>query len=116
MPFLLRPASIWFLLNAIGMAAYLFFASTLWVRPGEEGTPGGPGDAFYWLVYLAPVQAVFFILDAIALFIVVCRAIGGRKGTLILWLGVALLWTAVLAFDQYKSFRRIDGAPTVVPP
>ena len=109
MRFLLRPASAWTLCNGAGMTGYLSLASTLWVRPGEEGVPGRPGDKFYWLVCLAPVLALFFALDAAALFFVV-RQIKqtGRKGALVLWLGVVLLWVGTAALDQHKAFRHVE--------
>ena len=82
---LFRPASCWVLCNFLGMAGYLFLASTLWVRPSEEGVPGGPGDGFYWLVCLAPVPVLFFGLHVEALFFVVRQVKRtGRKGTLAL--------------------------------
>ena len=89
MRFLLRPASCWVLFNFLGMAGYLFLASTLRVQPGEEGVPGGPGDGFYWLVCLAPALALFFGLHVTALFFVVRQVKRtGHKETLALWLGI----------------------------
>ncbi len=115
MRFLLRRASWWVLFNFAGMAGYLFLASMLWVRPGEEGVPGGPGDGFYRLVCLVPVLVLFFALNVAALFFVVYQIKRtGRKRALALWLGVALLWMGTAALDQHKSFRTMDS-PSALP-
>ena len=49
-----RRSTLWVILNILGMALYIHLGMALWVRPGEEGTPGGPGDAFYWILTLVP--------------------------------------------------------------
>ena len=96
--------------NVAGMAAYLKLASALWVLPGEEGTPGGPGDAFYWLRYLVPLLVAFLILNSVALFLIVRRPqTAGRKVALNLWRVVAVLWLGTLAFDHHRSFRAVDA-------
>ena len=107
---LLRRSSLWVFVNVAGMAAYLKLASALWVLPGEEGTPGGPGDAFYWLLYLAPLLIAFLILNSVALFLIVRRPQTSRRRiALNLWRIVAALWLGTVAFDHHKSFRTIDA-------
>ncbi len=109
-----RRSSLWVALNVVGMAAYLKLASALWVLPGEEGTPGGPGDAFYWLFLLVPVLAVFLLFNLVALFFVVRRSrASGSTVPLTVWLTVAALWVATVAFDYHKSFRVIDAQYSV---
>ena len=107
---LLRRSFLWVFVNVAGMATYLKLASALWVAPGEEGTPGGPGDAFYWLLYLVPLLIAFLILNSVALFFMVRRPqTTGKKPALNLWRIVAALWLATIAFDHHKSFRAIDA-------
>jgi hypothetical protein len=92
------------------MAAYLKLASALWVLPGEEGTPGGPGDAFYWLFLLVPVLVAFAAFNSVALFFVVRRVqTSSGKAALFIWFAVAGLWVATVAIDRHKSFRAIDA-------
>ncbi len=102
--------TLWLALNLLGMAVYLKLASALWVRPGEEGTPGGPGDAFYWLLILVPVLAIFAVLNSIVLSVIVRRPRAlGRGVALALWLAVAVLWIGAVAMDQLHSVRHIDA-------
>jgi len=107
---LLHRSSLWVFVNVAGIATYLKLASALWVFPGEEGTPGGPGDAFYWLFYIVPLLIAFLILNSVALFFIVRRPQAtGKKLALNLWRIVAVLWLATVAFDHHKSFRAIDS-------
>jgi uncharacterized membrane protein YhaH (DUF805 family) len=102
-------AKLWVLLNLAGVVAYLWLASTLWVQPGEEGEPGGPGDAFYWLFVLVPILGGSLAVNMIALAVIVRRlANRGNKSGLFVWLAVAFLWLAVVAYDHHKSVRVID--------
>lgn len=101
----------WIAINIVGMAAYLWAASALWVRPGEEGTPGGPGDAFYWLFILVPIMVCFAVINLAALISVLREAFRNRRFWPILaWLIVMALWSALLVFDRFKSLRVIDPA------
>jgi len=107
---LMRRSILWVFVNVAGMVAYLKLASALWVFAGEEGTPGGPGDAFYWLLYLVPLLAAFLIFNSAALLVIVRRPeTSGRKVALNVWRVVAALWLAAVAFDHHKSFRAIDA-------
>jgi len=110
---ILRRLSLWWALaNVAGMIAYLKLASTLWVRPGEEGTPGGPGDAFYWALLLVPFLAAFFILNSVVLFVIKRRARTRKKRTKVslrIWLAIAALWLGTVAYDHHMSYRVIDA-------
>lgn len=101
----------WTAINFVGMAAYLWAASILWVRPGEEGTPGGPGDAFYWLFVLVPILIGFAVINLVALASVLREALRShRLWPFVPWVIMIALWSALLAFEHYKSFRVIDPA------
>lgn len=107
----LRLRTVWLVLNAVGIAAYLAFASKLWVVSGEEGMPGGPGDAFYWLLFLAPVLGLFLIFNTVALVAIVRRRSATQlRLALFVWLVVVGLWAGTLAVDHYRSVRFIDAA------
>ena len=108
---ILRRRSFWWALaNIAGVLAYLKLASALWVLPGEEGTPGGPGDAFYWLFLLVPVLAAFFLFNSAVLFVIARRIRAERtKSSLAVWFAVAGLWVSAVAYDHHKSYRVIDA-------
>jgi uncharacterized membrane protein YhdT len=104
-----RLAYIWLSMNLLGMALYLVVASTLWVRPEDQGMPGGPGDAFAWLCTVVPVLFIFVIINAIALFRVIAEYRRTRNIVpALLWIIVFSVWLNVLLFDHIKSVRYVD--------
>ena len=107
---------LWLALNVAGGSTYLLLASRLWVQPGEEGQPGGPGDAFYWLFALAPILFAYATLDAAALVAILRRAVRDRalsSSRLALWIAAAAMWVGVVAYDYHRSVRYIDAKYTV---
>ena len=108
---LVRRQSLWLALNLAGLIAYLWLASALWVRAGEEGEPGGPGDAFYWLFAVVPVLLVYVAFNLLALIAIVRRAATGwsAKPALFLWAVAVAAWVAAVAYDQHRSMRHIDA-------
>lgn len=72
---MLRPrhSVLWIALNLAGVILYVYFGMALWVQPGEEGLPGGPGDAFYWILTQVPLAIVFLLLNVVALCIAFLR-------------------------------------------
>lgn len=68
-----RRAPIWIVLNLMGMATYLWLGSDLWTIPGDEGLPGGPGDAFYWFFLMLPVLLAYLVFNLISLSAIIER-------------------------------------------
>jgi hypothetical protein len=104
------PRSLWWVIvNVAGIGTYLHLASALWVLPGEEGLPGGPGDAFYFLLLLLPIVLLFLVGNVVTL-IFVMRGLknGGNEIALSVWLAVGALWICAIGYDQHRSFRVID--------
>ena len=101
---------MWLGANVIGIAIYLNLASALWVRPGEEGTPRGPGDAFYWLGVLVPILTGFVVLNVTVLTVIVLRMKAlRRRVALAFWFAVAFLWVGAVVVDHVRAFREIDA-------
>ena len=96
------------------MGVYLWLAASLWVRPGEEGEPGGPGDAFYWLFLLVPILVSYLAINVVALVAIVRRLMLSGRGwsALALWLVAAALWAGTVAYDHHRSVRYIDAQYT----
>jgi hypothetical protein len=67
------------IVNACGMVMYLYLASDLRVLPGEDGLPGGPGDAFYWLFFLVPVLVMFMMANLVVLAVIAFRRSGRQR-------------------------------------
>jgi hypothetical protein len=106
----LRKRWLWASLNVAAMILFLKVGSALWVLPGEEGMPGGPGDAFYFAFTVVPILVAFLLLDLAALAWILFRTPRpDRLMALALWLAVASLWFGAVAFDHHKSFRKIDA-------
>ncbi len=104
-----RKQWLWALLNVAGMILFLRVGSALWVPPGEEGMPGGPGDAFYFFLIMVPILLAFLVLDVVALGWILFRTPRAeRLARSVLWLAVATLWCAAVGFDLYKGFRTIN--------
>ena len=101
---------IWIVVNIAGIPLYLWLASTLWVKPGTEGQPGGPGDAFYWLFILIPFNAVIAVLDLVAVYFIFFRKRSSTDKVVlsIVWLLLVALWFATNVYDNRKAYRVIS--------
>ena len=105
----MRLFPFWIVFNAVSAALYVYFGMALWVQPGEEGLPGGPGDAFYWVLTQVPVLLVVSIVNFAALLVLV-----QRSGKVVVrqaarrWLLVAIAWVAVIAYDHAHTYRNIN--------
>lgn len=107
---LLRRRTLWLTFNVLGVAIYLKLSSALWVHPGQQGMPGGPGDAFYWLFFVAPALAVPMVVNSAALVVIVRRlkATGNRTG-LAIWCAIAILWFGSLVMNHQCAITHIDA-------
>lgn len=101
-----RFAFWWPTLNLAGIALYLRLASTLWPLPGEEHLPGGPGDAFVWILEILPLQVIAVAANTGA-FVLVLRNRKHRDGPInaLIVVTVATLWLCAVVYDQERSFR-----------
>ena len=101
-----RRAPIWIVLNLIGMVTYLRLGSVLWTIPGDEGLPGGPGDAFYWFFLMLPVLTAYLVLDLISLSAIIKRVRQTRRlDSLYIWLAIIIFWIATIRYDNLRSVR-----------
>jgi hypothetical protein len=104
-----RLAYAWLAANLIGMGTYLFLASVLWVAPKDQGTPGGPGDAFVWFLTVVPVMLLFAVVNLIALYKAIKVYFQHKQLVpILLWIIVCSFWGNVLLFDHIKSMRFVD--------
>jgi len=100
----------WITLNVVGASLYLFLASQLWVANGEEGTPGGPGDVFYWVFTLVPLLVLFFICNCTAsIFAFRKTKSAGRKHFAYILILLTVIWLLVLIFDHGMATRYINA-------
>lgn len=100
----LRKRWLWASLNLAGMILFLKVGSALWVQPGEEGMPGGPGDAVSFFLTAVPILVAFLLLDLAALaWILVRTPRADRPRVMAVWVAVAALWCGVVAFDHHRS-------------
>jgi hypothetical protein len=99
---------IWFGVNVVGLLLYLWFGSKLWVIAGEEGTPGGPGDAFAFLFGQMPILVFFCFANFIAIVSIIAKSNRSKLLTsLLLWGLVAILWLGVVFYDHSRTVRFI---------
>jgi hypothetical protein len=90
-------------LNAIGASAYVLLASRAWVIPQEcaAGIQTITGEPFVWFASIAPVVAVFFLLN-LAWGIVILRR--GQWKASRMWLAAAAIWVvaAIIDFSHHQ--------------
>jgi len=90
-------------LNAIGAGAYVLLASRAWVI-GQEcatGLNSVTGEPFVWFSSIAPVIAVFFLLN-LAWGIIILKRRQWKTGRM--WLAGAAIWivAAVIDFSHHQ--------------
>jgi hypothetical protein len=90
-------------LNAMGASAYVFFASHAWVIPQEceAGIHATTGEPFVWFGSIAPVIAVFFLLNLAWGTMILIRR---QRNTGRIWLAAAAIWViaAVIDFSHHQ--------------
>lgn len=87
------------------MVLYLYLASSLWVRPGQEVEPTGPAEAFYWLFVLAPILLFYCIVNIVALIVTIRRfRSSGFNNLIILWSLVAAFWVITMTYDSLRYY------------
>jgi hypothetical protein len=85
-------------------------AFTRSVAQGEAGTPGGPGDAFYFLFAVVPILAAFLLLDLAALGWILFRTPRPNRLTaLALWCAIVAQWCGAVALDRHRAFRNVEA-------
>jgi len=111
MTILFRRAPVWILVNLIGMGVYLRLASEIWVRPGDEGLPGGPGDPFYWTLCLLPFLAFCLAFNLLAPYVILkCTPKTRKLSSVGIWSAIAMLWIVTNTYDNHRAFRIICPA------
>ena len=90
-------------LNAVGASAYVFLASHAWVirQECEAGIHTTSGEPFVWFSSIAPVIAVFLLLNLTWGFMISMHR-QGKTGRF--WLASAAIWAiaAVIDFSHHQ--------------
>jgi hypothetical protein len=82
--------------NLIGTMVYVRLASFSWAIPQERGLHSQTAEPFTWFLTVAPIVAIFFLVNVIwAVLILVRRQ--WRRGYL--WLATALIWLVAGVID-----------------
>jgi hypothetical protein len=95
----------WMLVNVLGVAGYLYFASWLWAPPGQQGEFGGPGDPLIYMSSAFPILAACFLLNLV--WIVYIVRLAKRSWTwsiIVVWLVVVVAWYGV---KKIRRFARL---------
>ena len=98
----------WAVANVTGMGLYLLLASRLWPVKGEENTPGGPGDAFYYIFILVPILLFFAAINMAELYRIVRRS-NEKRIAVFIWTTVLCLWIAIFLVDHIQGVRNISA-------
>jgi uncharacterized membrane protein YozB (DUF420 family) len=98
----------WAIVNVTGMGLYLLLASRLWPVKGEENTPGGPGDAFYYIFILVPILLFFAAINMAELYRIV-RHGSEKRIAVFIWTTVLCLWIAIFLVGHIQGVRNISA-------
>jgi hypothetical protein len=99
----------WMLANAVGLVAYLYYASYIWAPRGHEGEFGGPGDPFIWALRAGPIAALALVANLIWLVRVILHIHRTHNWKpLVLWLSVILLWSIAWTYDGTRQYTGAD--------
>lgn len=95
---------VWVAVNALGIWAFLSFASVLWAN-GDQGTgQDSLGDSFYWISHPVPVLLLLLVVNISAVIAFRrLREAGTAKAATILFRGLAVVWVLVVLFGKYIS-------------
>ncbi|WP_155394294.1 hypothetical protein [Xanthomonas albilineans] len=93
-------------INFIGLIFYLYFASKIWAPAGGSYLGGGPGDPFIWVMTAFPFLAIFGLINAIWLVVIIIRKkkISLLKSVLF-WILVVAVWILANRYDEYRQYR-----------
>ena len=85
-------------LNAIGAGAYVLLASRAWVirQECEAGLNSITGEPIVWFISIAPVIAIFFLLN-LGWGTIILKRRQWKIGRM--WLTAAAIWIAVTIID-----------------
>lgn len=84
------------------MAAYLYFASKTWVRPGEEGLHSMTGEPIVWAITAVPFLLASTVVNLVWLAVLFYYMLARRRGPwsdLIVFSAVLCAWMVALVLD-----------------
>ncbi|WP_155394831.1 hypothetical protein [Xanthomonas albilineans] len=93
-------------INLIGIIFYLYFASKIWAPTGGVDLGGGPGDPFIWVMTAFPFLAIFSLMNAIWLVMIIIKRkkIAFLK-SIFFWVVVVIVWVLANRYDEYRQYR-----------
>ena len=82
--------------NLLGAIVYVFLASRAWAIPRERGLHSETGEPFIWFLSVAPIVAIFFVVNVIWGVLILVRRQWPRG---YFWLLTALMWLLAAVID-----------------
>jgi hypothetical protein len=93
------------LVNAPGLVAYIFFASWLWIAPGQEGPYHDARSDLLWGLLVFPFLAICTLVNLITSRSVLVHFFLYRDYRLfLLWLVIAVIWVGAVKYDLGRHF------------
>jgi hypothetical protein len=83
-------------LNLVGAIVYVCLASRAWAIPRERGLHSETAEPFIWFLSVAPIVAIFFVVNVIWGALILVRRQWPRG---YLWLLTALIWLVAAVID-----------------
>lgn len=100
-----RKSISWILINTCGILAFLHFDSAFWAPADKRNLPGGPGDAFLWILSAFPILVLISVADFVWLYAVLKRIYFHREwGSFMIFLAIAILWGGVILLARSRHY------------
>ena len=104
-----KRANIWIVANLVGVALFLITASALWPEPQDVSSPTGPGEAFYWLLRVAPFLLVSILGNIFVLIHIIRTRQRAPLLRLSVWLFIVGIWLAASSYSNHRSMHYITS-------
>jgi hypothetical protein len=82
--------------NLVGATVYVCLASYAWAIPQERGLHSQTAEPFIWFLFVAPIFAIFFMIDVIWGIFILARRQGPKEYP---WLLTVLIWVVAAVID-----------------
>jgi hypothetical protein len=83
-------------LNLVGAVVYVCLASRSWAIPRERGLHSETAEPFIWFLSVAPIVAIFFVVNVIWGALILVRRQWPRG---YFWLLTAFIWLLAVVID-----------------
>lgn len=101
-----KQARFLLIVNVLGVAAFLYFASWEWAPTGQSSLVGGPGDPFVWMLTAFPAFAACSLVNIFWFLSTIRKAKQDKPSYLnVAWLAIVIIWIGAFRYDAHNSYQ-----------